>query len=89
MFRIADEFGNLRRWSTAAITFAVDGPGELIGDNPFSLIGAGAVWLRAGRQAGLVRLRATHPTLGVCTVEIRVVAAAPDHGHSRLQGPIG
>src|SRR5439155_7311042 len=37
VLKVADEFGNLLRYSTAAIAFTLQGPAELIGDNPFSL----------------------------------------------------
>lgn len=42
VFRVTDEFGDLRRYSTAAIALTLDGPAELIGDNPLSLYGG--VW---------------------------------------------
>lgn len=70
-FKVADEFGNLRRYSTAAIALSVEGPIELIGEDPFSLMGGcGAVWLRAKEQAGKAKLSATHPVLGTKTVEL-------------------
>ena len=69
--RVTDEFGALQRYSTAAITFTLDGPAELIGDNPFSLMGGcGAVWVRAKEEPGTVTLRATHPVLGTRQVQI-------------------
>src|SRR5690606_37157703 len=45
--RVVDEYGNRRPYSTGAVTFSVDGPGQLVGENPFALVGGvGAVWLR-------------------------------------------
>ena len=77
--KVADEFGNLLRYSTAAIAFTLQGPAELIGDNPFSLMGGcGAVWVKAGQKPGLVRLKAMHTALGTREVEIKVVAAEPE-----------
>jgi beta-galactosidase len=74
-FKVADEFGNLRRYSTTAIALAVEGPVELIGENPFSLVGGcGALWLRAKEQAGKAKLSATHPVLGIKTVELPITA---------------
>jgi beta-galactosidase len=74
--RIGDDRGNTRRYSTAAITFSLEGPGELIGENPFSLVGgAGAVWVRAKEQPGRIVLTAAHQYLGRKTVEIQVGAA--------------
>jgi len=76
VMKVADEFGNLLRYSTAAIALTIDGPAEIIGDNPFSLMGGcGAVWVRAAQKSGTVRLRAMHPLLGAREVEIKVVAA--------------
>jgi beta-galactosidase len=58
------------------VIFTLEGPAELIGDNPFSLIGGtGAVWIRAKEEAGSVRLKATHPRLGSQTVELTLTAA--------------
>ena len=75
-FRVTDEFGNLRRYTSAAISFSLEGPAEIIGDNPFSLAaGCGAIWLRATEQAGAVTLKATHPVLGTRQVQIKIVPA--------------
>ena len=79
VFKVADEYGNQRRNSTGAISFALDGPADLIGDNPFSLAGgAGAVWVRARQQPGTVSLRATHAKLGTKEVRIAVRPAEPE-----------
>jgi beta-galactosidase len=76
VFRVTDEYGSLRRYSTAAIVFDLQGPAKIIGDNPSSLMGGcGAVWLRAKNQAGTVRLKATHPTLGTKEIEIQIKGA--------------
>jgi beta-galactosidase len=73
---VTDEFGALRRYSTAAISLAIEGPAEIIGDNPFSLMGGcGAIWVRAGHRPGRVQLKATHPALGTRTVEFQIEAA--------------
>ena len=54
--------------------FELQGPAQLIGDNPFAMIGGtGAVWIRAKEQAGTVKLTATHPVLG--KQEIQIVIA--------------
>ena len=69
VLRATDEFGAIRTYANDPITFTLQGPAELIGDNPFSLIGGtGAVWVRAREQAGTVRLTANHPRLGAQTV---------------------
>jgi beta-galactosidase len=72
-FMVTDEHGNARNFAVGAIQFEIDGPGELIGDNPFALVsGRGAVWVRAQRRKGLIELTARHPTLGARSVVIRV-----------------
>ena len=79
VMRVADQFGNLRRYATAAIALSIEGPAEIIGDNPFSLVGGGgAVWVRAKHDAGTVTLKATHPELGPKQVQIQIEAAEPE-----------
>lgn len=79
VLRVTDEFGGSRPFATGAITFDIAGPGEIIGDNPFSLFGGvGAVWIKTKEASGPIRLIATHPTLGSKIIEIRVWSAAPE-----------
>jgi beta-galactosidase len=76
VLRVTDEFGNIRPYANDPIVFKLDGPAELIGDNPFALIGGtGAVWVRAKEQAGTVSLAAKHPRLGSQKVEIALTSA--------------
>jgi beta-galactosidase len=80
VLRVTDEFGAVRTYANDPIVFTVEGPGALIGDNPFSLIGGtGAVWIRAGERAGTVCLTAKHPRLGSQTVDL-TLTAVPDEG---------
>ncbi len=77
VFRVTDEYGAVRPYATAAIVLRLEGPAELIGDNPFALIGGvGAVWIRAKQQPGIVFLHAEHPTLGVRDLKIKIGASA-------------
>jgi beta-galactosidase len=79
VLRVADEFGAIRPFANDAIKLELDGPAEIIGDNPFALIGGtGAIWVRAKEQAGTVRLTAVHPVLGTQHVQIELTAAAPE-----------
>jgi beta-galactosidase len=76
VFRVTDEFGAPRPLANTAIKLEVVGPAEIIGDNPFGLVGGvGAVWIRAFEVSGKVELRATHPFLGTQKVEIEVALA--------------
>jgi beta-galactosidase len=79
VLRVTDEFGAVRPFAGDAIRFELQGPAELVGDNPFALVGGtGAIWIRAKEQPGTVRLAATHPLLGTQQVQIELVATAPE-----------
>ncbi|MQA02244.1 MAG: beta-galactosidase [Streptosporangiales bacterium] len=74
-FRAVDRHGSPRPYVTGKLSLTVEGPGELVGDDPFDLGangGVGAVWVRSvASRAGTVRLRAEHGRLG--TAEVTVV----------------
>lgn len=75
VLRVNDEYGKVRPFAADAIEFTLDGPAELIGDNPFGLIGGtGAVWIRTTEQAGTITLKAKHPSLGVATATLTSAA---------------
>ena len=79
VLRVTDEFGAIRPFANDAINFKLDGPAELIGDNPFSLIGGtGAIWIRAKEQSGMVVLIATHPVLGEQRLQFQILEANPE-----------
>ena len=72
VLKATDEFGAVRPFANAAIALTVEGPGEIIGENPFALFGGvGAVWIRTRQSPGMIRLTAKHPILGAKTVTIR------------------
>jgi beta-galactosidase len=76
VLRVTNEQGGARPFSTGAVLLRVEGPGEIVGENPFSLVGGvGAVWIRSKEAAGTIRLHARHQYLGEKTVEIRVKPA--------------
>jgi beta-galactosidase len=76
VLRVTDEFDAIRTYANDPITFTLSGPAEIIGDNPFALIGGtGAIWIRAKETAGAVRLAAKHPRLGTQTIELTLLAA--------------
>jgi beta-galactosidase len=77
VLRVTDEFGAIRPFANDAIKFEFDGPAEIIGDNPFALIGGtGAIWIRAKEQPGTVKLTATHPVLGAQQLQFEIAPAA-------------
>jgi len=79
VLRVTDEFGAVQPFANDAIKFEVEGPAEIIGDNPFSLIGGtGAVWIRAQEKSGKVILKAVHPQLGAQQSEIQIVGSTEE-----------
>jgi beta-galactosidase len=77
VMKVTDEYGAVRPLANAAIALTITGPGEIIGENPFSLFGGvGAVWIKTKQSPGLIRVVAKHPTLAAETIEIRVKPAA-------------
>jgi beta-galactosidase len=65
VLRVTDEFDNIRPYAGDPILLTLSGPAEMIGDNPFALVGGtGAIWIRAREQPGTVVLTARHPRLG-------------------------
>jgi len=65
VLRVTDEFGAIRPYANDPIVLSLEGPAELIGDNPLALVGGtGAVWIRAREEPGSVCLTAKHPRLG-------------------------
>ncbi|MGA2537706.1 MAG: glycoside hydrolase family 2 TIM barrel-domain containing protein [Terracidiphilus sp.] len=79
VLRVTDEFGAIRPFAADAIRFELAGPAQLIGDNPFSLVGGtGAIWIRAIEQHGKARLTAHHPYLGAQSIEFDFTPVSPE-----------
>ena len=58
-FFITDEYGNPLPYARSIVEFDLEGEGELIGENPFPMIGGqGAVYVKAERKTGKVILTA-------------------------------
>lgn len=77
VFGVVDRFGAPRAFAEGTVKLKIEGPGEIVGDNPFDLKdngGTGAVYVRsiAGKR-GRVRIEAEHATVGRKRVEIEVV----------------
>ena len=76
---VTDEYGAICPFASDAIKFEIDGPAQIIGDNPFALVGGtGAIWIRAKEQAGEVHLRGHHPTLGKQEIRFSISACPPE-----------
>jgi beta-galactosidase len=79
VLRVTDEFGAIRPFANDPIQFQLEGPAQLIGDNPFALIGGtGAIWIRSTEQPGSVTLTAVHPRLGKQQLRLEIAAAPPE-----------
>jgi len=78
VLKVTDEYGSVRPLANASITLSLTGPGEIIGENPFSLFGGvGAVWVKTKQAPGQIRLTAKHPVLGSKTVDLNVTRQKP------------
>ena len=76
LLRVADQFGNTMQFASGAVSLAIEGPGEIIGENPFGLVGgAGGIWIKTKFGSGTVRLMAKHQYLGEKAIAIAVRAA--------------
>lgn len=81
VLKVTDEFGNVRPFANAAIMLSIEGPGEIVGENPFALVGGGgAVWIKTKEAIGTISLNAKHPWLGTKTVVIQVRKPSADLG---------
>ncbi len=78
-FRAVDRYGSPRPYVTGQVTLDAEGPGMLIGDNPFDFAaagGVGAVWLRSWPgSTGTVTVRAWHPSLGSAVARVQIRGA--------------
>lgn len=65
IFRIVDQFGGIRPFAKGNVNFKIEGPGVIIGDNPFNLEesgGSGAIWIKSlNHIKGEIRVIASHP----------------------------
>ncbi len=79
VLRVADEYGNTQQFASGVISLTLDGPGEIVGENPFGLVGgAGAVWIKTKAEPGTIHLIAKHQYLPEKKIEIRVSAMPAD-----------
>jgi beta-galactosidase len=80
-FGVVDRYGAPRAFAGGTVTLKLEGPGTIVGTNPFDLTESGgmaAVWIRtqSGRQ-GVIRVHASHSSLpSPSPVTLRVVEDA-------------
>ena len=74
VFKITDRFGNVLPYSHQVVTFDYDGPGNLIGENPFALVGGqAALYVRTIDQAGKLTITAHTRGLNSASVTIQII----------------
>jgi beta-galactosidase len=75
-FAVVDKFGAPRAYAEGKVTLQTEGPGILVGDNPFDLSpsgGIGAVYIRTMEgKTGQLRATATHEQLPAASVDLHV-----------------
>jgi beta-galactosidase len=73
VMKVTDEFGAVRPFANGPIMLTIEGPGEIVGENPFALFGGvGAVWIKTKESPGTIRLTAKHQTFDAKTVTFEV-----------------
>jgi len=74
VFKITDKYGNRLPYAMQPVSFEIDGPAQLIGENPFALVGGqAALYIKAGKEAGTVTVRATTPRLEPVEITLNIV----------------
>ena len=75
VFRITDAYGNPLPYATKVVQFKLEGPADLIGKNPFPLIGGqAALYIKARHQTGTVKVQAHTSDLPDASVSLKLVA---------------
>lgn len=71
VFKLVDKFGNRLPYTNQVVSFEIDGPGELIGENPFAIMGGqAALYLKSTRESGVVTVTASTPRLPSVSVTV-------------------
>ena len=76
VFKVVDKYGASRAFGSGNVSFEVNGPAVIVGDNPFALAesgGAGAVWVKTvPGSSGRITIKVRHSEFGTKSVEIHV-----------------
>lgn len=74
VFRIVDKYSNRLPFAVSVVAFEIEGPADLIGDNPFPLVGGqAALYVRARHEAGLITIKASALRLPEVVVTIKMI----------------
>ncbi len=72
-FRIVDKYGNRLPYTNQVVSLELDGPAELIGENPFAIMGGqAALYVKARHEPGKVTIRAVTPRLPPAQVALEI-----------------
>jgi beta-galactosidase len=78
IFRVTDEFGNHLPYANKIVNFELGGPADLIGENPFPLIGGqAALYIKARHQTGTVAVHAHAAGLPDASASLEIISAQP------------
>ncbi|RMG84047.1 MAG: hypothetical protein D6712_11985 [Chloroflexi bacterium] len=73
-FQVVDKYGNRLPYAHTLVELSLEGYGELIGENPFVLVGGqGAVYLKAGETSGIVHITAKARGLPEAKVSVTLI----------------
>lgn len=74
VFRVTDEFGNPLPYAIKIVEFELDGDADLIGENPFPLVGGqAALYVRARHRTGTVTVLARTNDLPSTSISIEII----------------
>jgi beta-galactosidase len=74
VFRITDQFGNPLPYATKVVAFKLEGAADLIGENPFPLIGGqAALYVKARHQVGTITVHAHASGLPSSSVSLEII----------------
>ncbi len=73
-FTVTDQYDNIRFSTSGVICIDINGPAEIIGDNPFALSGGrGSVYIKSRQKPGTIKIKISHPVLGSQIVKMTVL----------------
>lgn len=72
--KVVDQYGNTLPYTVPVVSFEIEGDAQLIGDNPFALVGGqGALYLKACTTQGEVKITAKTARLEPVSVTVKLV----------------
>lgn len=78
-FQITDEYGNPLPYATKVVSFELDGDADLVGENPFPLIGGqAALYIKSRFKPGTVTITAHAAGLPSAALSLKIIPAASE-----------